>query len=349
MTNVLRAFARTDLFSTRSGGTLLLILLLGWAGSGDGWAQSSRGPTDTTTAVASEPDSVDAALAARLQNIYREVEAFRDVQVQVRHRVVHLSGTVLQPQQATEAAALARSMNAVVYVSNDISAQADLADRVSPVLTRFENYGAAFVDFLPVGLIAVLVVLGTTGLARWIGGWEGPVRMRVSPMVWGLVRRVVQVAVALVGLVITLDLLGVTSLVGAVLGTAGVAGLAVGFAFRDIIENYLAGVLLSVRQPFRVNDIVSMADHEGRVVRLTAREAIRLVKQAFDEADIEMPEPTYRLQLYQAGEAAPHAPKGPDRPVAEQVDRIDVVPDRRLERKVEDELRRSDEPNLLSG
>jgi small-conductance mechanosensitive channel len=254
----------------------------------------------------------------------------------------------------------------------------------------------------------------------------------------------------MVGLVVAFDLLGVTSLVGALLGTAGVAGLAVGFAFRDIIENYLAGVLLSVRQPFRVNDVVSIVDHEGRVVRLTAREvvlltfdgnhvrlpnatvfknvlvnytlnaqrlfyfdvgvgadedltevqrvgvdtldamkgvlaepppfarirqlgdssvvvrlhgwvdqteadfhkveseALRLVKQAFEEADVEMPEPTYRLQLYQAGDAPPHVAKGPDSPVAEQAQSIDVRPDGRLERKVEEDLRTSDEANLLS-
>jgi len=89
-------------------------------------------------------------------------------------------------------------------------------------------------------------------------------------------------------------------------------------------------------------------DQEAADFHKVQSEAIRLVKQAFDEADVEMPEPTYRLQLYQAGDAAPHAPKGPNSPVSEQADRIDVTPDERLERKVEEELRRSDEPNLLS-
>jgi len=77
-------------------------------------------------------------------------------------------------------------------------------------------------------------------------------------------------------------------------------------------------------------------------------EAVRLVKQAYDEHDVEMPEPTYRLQLYQAGDAAPHAPKGPASPVVEQAQQIDVNPDQRLERKVEEDLRTSDESNLLS-
>jgi len=428
----------------------LLVLCVALLGGGSVGATPSPTAADTTQEGGGAPDSLDTALAAQLRGIYQEVEAFQDIEVRVRRRVVHLSGTVLQPQQATEAAGLARSMDAVVYVSNEISAQADLVDRVSPVLTRLENYGMALVDFLPVGLIALLVVLVTTAFARWIGRWEVPGRMRISPMAWGLVRRAVQFGVALVGLLITFDLLGVTSIVGALLGTAGVAGLAIGFAFRDIIENYLAGVLLSVRQPFRVNDVVSMADHQGRVVRLTAREvvlltfdgnhvrlpngtvfksvivnytqnaqrlfsfdvgvgvnedladaqrvgvetldamkgvlaepppfarveglgdstvtirlhgwvdqegadyfkvqseAIRLAKQAFDEAGIEMPEPSYRVQTHDASDAPPRASTRPSSSVAEQAQQIDVTPDERLERKVEEELRTSDEPNLLS-
>ena len=93
----------------------------------------------------------------------------------------------------------------------------------------------------------------------------------------------------LIGLIVTFDLLGVTSLVGALLGTAGVAGLAVGFAFRDIIENYLAGVLMSIRQPFRVNDIVAIEEYEGRVVRLTARELVLLT---FEGNHVRMPNAT---------------------------------------------------------
>ena len=424
-----------------------LLLFFGLGGSVQGVPVEQPGAVASPQAAS---DSVDAAIETQLEGIYGQIEPFQDLQVRVRQGVVQLDGTVLQPQQAADAADLARSLDGVLYVVNDVSAQTDLADRVSPALTRLQEYGTAALDFLPVFLIAAVVVAGTIGGARWIGGWEVPKRMHVSPVAWGLVRRVLQFGVAMVGLVVAFDLLGVTSLVGALLGTAGVAGLAVGFAFRDIIENYLAGVLLSVRQPFRVNDVVSIVDHEGRVVRLTAREvvlltfdgnhvrlpnatvfknvlvnytlnaqrlfyfdvgvgadedltevqrvgvdtldamkgvlaepppfarirqlgdssvvvrlhgwvdqteadfhkveseALRLVKQAFEEADVEMPEPTYRLQLYQAGDAPPHVAKGPDSPVAEQAQSIDVRPDGRLERKVEEDLRTSDEANLLS-
>jgi len=123
----------------------------------------------------------------------------------------------------------------------------------------------------------VLVVLLFWLASRQIGRWEAPGRrLRISPLVWQLIRRMLQGVVAFVGLVLAFDLLGITSLVGAVLGTAGVAGLAIGFAFQDIIENYLAGALLSIQQPFNVNDVVEVGDHQGRVVRLTARELVLL-------------------------------------------------------------------------
>ena len=59
-----------------------------------------------------------------------------------------------------------------------------------------------------------------------------------------------------------------------VLGGAGVIGIALGFAMRDTIENYVASLLLSLRQPFRANDLVLIDDMEGRVVRLTSRATV---------------------------------------------------------------------------
>ena len=69
-------------------------------------------------------------------------------------------------------------------------------------------------------------------------------------------------------------MLGAGALLGAVLGGAGVVGLALGFAMKDTIENYVSSLMLSLRQPFRANDKVKIDDYEGRVVRLTTRATI---------------------------------------------------------------------------
>jgi len=263
----------------------LPFILMGLLGPG---LVAAQAPPDTT-GQEQATQSADAALEARLRGVFGQIEAFRNVDVRVKEGVVHLRGTVGETQDAAEAEALARQFDGTVYVTSDLTAESDLADRVTPAVDRIQTYGRSLLDFLPVGLLAMLVVLGTLGLARWVGSWDGPDALRLSPLAWGLARRVAQAGIAIVGLVITFDLLGVTSLIGALLGTAGVAGLAIGFAFRDIIENYLAGVLLSLRQPFRVNDVVAIADHEGRVVRLTARELVLLT---FEGNHVRLPNAT---------------------------------------------------------
>ncbi len=271
--------------------SLVLVVVL-WGGpASPATAQvpsSDSGLADVDTTQARQR-AADAQLERQLQATFSEIEAFEEISVTVRHGVAQLEGTVVDPQAAAEAERLAQEFDGILYVENDVSPETDLSDRVTPVVSRFEEYGARFLEYLPVGLIGLLFLLITVGVARWVGKWEPGRRFGLSPLAWSLVYRCLQVLLVLIGLVVTFDLLGVTSLVGAVLGTAGVAGLAIGFAFQDIIENYLAGVLLSVRQPFRVNDVVAIEGHEGRVVRMTARE---LVLFTFEGNHVRMPNAT---------------------------------------------------------
>ena len=58
------------------------------------------------------------------------------------------------------------------------------------------------------------------------------------------------------------------------LGAAGILGLALGFALRDTVENYIASLLLSLRQPFGQDDLVLIEGWEGRVLRLTSRATV---------------------------------------------------------------------------
>ncbi|MDE2408627.1 MAG: mechanosensitive ion channel [Xanthomonadaceae bacterium] len=125
----------------------------------------------------------------------------------------------------------------------------------------------------PLLLLAILIVLA----AVWLGGFISR-RMRIltrisrsNPYMDGLLRNSVQVLIGLAGVLVALDLLNATSLVGAVLGSAGVVGLVLGFAFKDIAENYIAGVLLSLRQPFAPGDSVRIDSYEGKVIALNSR------------------------------------------------------------------------------
>ena len=118
--------------------------------------------------------------------------------------------------------------------------------------------------------------VGVAALARLIGRDPALAALLMEHASSALYRhpvapRTLQDVIVLLGVLVALNLLGATSLIGAVLGSAGVVGLVLGFAFKDIAENYIAGILLSIRRPFNPGDMVRIDSHEGRVVALTSR------------------------------------------------------------------------------
>jgi small conductance mechanosensitive channel len=148
----------------------------------------------------------------------------------------------------------------------------DLRGRFDFAFDKVAQQLADLVAKLPLLAIALLIVL----LASWLGSFVSRrlhlLRLRTNnPYMNGLIGNVLRVVVTLFGVVIALNLLNATALVSAVLGSAGVVGLVLGFAFKDIAENYVAGILLSLRQPFSPGDHVVIDGNEGKVVALLSR------------------------------------------------------------------------------
>lgn len=147
--------------------------------------------------------------------------------------------------------------------------------RLEEVGGRLQEQIDAFFELLPLLGVALLIVVAFALLAWAVGrGRTSRLFPKLSSFLGAMLLRLVQFTLVMLGLVIALDLLDATALVGAVVGTAGLAGLAIGFAFKDIAENYLAGIILSLRQPFAKNDLIVVGGHEGKVVRLTGRETM---------------------------------------------------------------------------
>lgn len=143
------------------------------------------------------------------------------------------------------------------------------------ILQRLLEQTYRLLAMLPMLLVAIIVV----AIAWWIGGWVS--RRAVigklsthNPLLREINRTTIRWLVTLGGILLALQILNATALVGAVLGTAGVLGVALGFAFKDILENYLAGILMSVRQPFAPRDHVVIDGNEGMIVALTSRATI---------------------------------------------------------------------------
>lgn len=86
-----------------------------------------------------------------------------------------------------------------------------------------------------------------------------------------VVAKAVAIPVFLAGLYIALRISGLTQLAATVLGGTGLLGLVIGIAFRDIAENYLASILISMQRPFAMGDRIEVAGCNGFVQSVTTR------------------------------------------------------------------------------
>ncbi len=243
------------------------------------WPSGLRGQEIAASADTAPAIEVRAApdeeIRKRISGIFSQIEGLRGVGVAVDSGVVTLSGVVPGARASRDALAIAGRTEGVVHVQDRLEEEVNLKARVRPATRKFQELGGSVLRILPVALLSLAVAGFFWFLGRWAGErglWLR--RFGLTELGASLGRRIIRAVVTAVGLVIALEILDATAVVGALLGVAGVAGIALGFAFRNIVENYLAGVLLSARNPFRIGDQVQIGDFNGKVVRLTSRDTV---------------------------------------------------------------------------
>jgi small-conductance mechanosensitive channel len=236
----------------------------------------AQGPVEDQPPIAATPDAPsDEQILERILGIYSQLDTLANIDVSVQGGVAVLAGETSNEAQAQRAIGLATRVNGVVTVEDNIERVLDVQGNLVPILDQLKQGLSRWARASPLLLLAVLVfaVIAYVGhaLAKWSSLWR---RIAPNPFLAELITQAVRVAALVLALVVALSLIGATTLMGTILGGAGLLGLAVGFAVRDTMENYISSIMLSLRQPFRANDHVLINDHEGKVIRLTSRATV---------------------------------------------------------------------------
>ncbi|MCA0919082.1 mechanosensitive ion channel [Pseudooceanicola nanhaiensis] len=251
-------------------------------------AQDSGQPSGTITVTDSADQ--DAAIAVRIRDILHELEGYEDVTVAVNSGIVTLRGSVLTSEDLSRLNVLAARVEGVVAIRNEVVETTDVMRRLDPAVQRMSARFWQLVAYLPllaVAALAFLLVLGAGFvLARMKQPWD---RIAPNAFIADIYRQIVRLAFTVAGVVVALDILGATALLSTILGAAGIIGLAISFAVKDTVENFIASIMLSMRQPFRPNDAVEINGDEGKVIRLTSRATILL---SYDGNQIRIPNAT---------------------------------------------------------
>ena len=219
----------------------------------------------------------DAVIAERIRIIFRGVDGLERVLVRVEAGIVTLSGRVPDAADAATAVELAGRVEGVLLVNDATREITDLSERMADFNERTQQRLWQAVAMLPLLGVALVALGGMVLLGRFLSNRRWPFeRLAPNGFIAALMRHVVLIVFSIAGLVLALDILNATWLLSTVLGAAGIVGLAVGFAVRDTVENYVASILLSLRQPFRPRDFVQIAEHMGTVAKLTSRATIMM-------------------------------------------------------------------------
>lgn len=129
----------------------------------------------------------------------------------------------------------------------------------------------SFLATLPLVVVALVVLAAGIAAAAWLArGAERALRRTATDvMVVDLSARLVRLLTIIACALLALSVAGVP--VGAALASLGIAGLALAFALQNILENFVAGILLMLRKPFRAGDPIRTGDFEGTVEHVDLR------------------------------------------------------------------------------
>ncbi|WP_373509463.1 mechanosensitive ion channel domain-containing protein [Thiocapsa sp.] len=222
------------------------------------------------------PVAQDEDIRKRLQTVLSATDWFTDPQVRVEEGVVFINGQVESDELKKWAGDLARNTQDVVAVANRLEVSEpsvwDFRQASSGVSALWRDFIRA-TPFVLFGLLILALSVGTALVAT--RGVRAMLRQRIqTKLLRTVIARAAGGLIVLSGVYLILRVSGLTQLALTLVGGTGLIGLILGIAFRDITENFLSSIFLSIQEPFETGDLVEISGVTGYVQQLNMRTTI---------------------------------------------------------------------------
>jgi small-conductance mechanosensitive channel len=128
------------------------------------------------------------------------------------------------------------------------------------IIKKLEVYYVAILNAVPrIGLGILILVIGFF-IVSWITSvFQKRIRRKShDPLMSNFLAKAIKIVLIICLCLFALQAAGLSGIAGAILATAGASAVVLGFAFKDIAENFLAGIILAFNRPFHVNDTVQI-------------------------------------------------------------------------------------------
>ena len=147
---------------------------------------------------------------------------------------------------------------------------------INDVWAEFAKYYDTLVEWIPSLLIGVIVLIVFLLIARVLKNIliKYLVKRTEDLLIAQFIVKMVYILLVIIGIVAALGAGGFDGVATNLLAGAGLSAVIFGIAFKDIGENFLAGILLAFKRPFRIGDLVEMQNTTGRITGLNLRETL---------------------------------------------------------------------------
>ncbi len=145
---------------------------------------------------------------------------------------------------------------------------------LSTLIDQINDMGIEFIRMVPQIAIAIVILVITAIIAKFALKLAhkivGKTHLRASLV--ELIETLVKIGVWILGLMIAAIVVFPGMTAGTLIAGLGIGAVAIGFAFQDIFENFLAGILIMVREKMRIGDVIECEGIIGKVDHITLRE-----------------------------------------------------------------------------
>ncbi len=265
------------LFAILTVGILSLLSLSStYAQEVDPTPAAEEPPLQAPERVDVAPTARDEEIELRLSSILIATGWFSETQVDVQDGVVFLTGQTQTTEFKEWAGDLARNTQDVAAVVNQIEVLDPPLLDFGPIIDGLRAQGRTIFRAIPLFGFSLLILALAWGVARIATGTSRRYLKRwdFSILLRNVIARSIGIIILLIGLYFIFQVAGLTNIAFTILGGTGLLGLILGIAFRDITENFLASIFLSIQNPFSIGDLVEINDVLGFVQRMTTRTTI---------------------------------------------------------------------------
>ena len=141
-------------------------------------------------------------------------------------------------------------------------------------LNQFTPYFQGLVELAPKIIMAAIVIVAAWLIARLIRNMTNR-KLKKSmedPLLAEFLATMTRTIIFIIGISLAFKIVGLSGITASIMAGAGITAFIIGFALRDIGENFLAGIIMAFKRPFRVGDFVETGAVRGRVVTLNIRD-----------------------------------------------------------------------------